>query len=277
MKSKAVIERFDSLTSYASVIGKRTPNTVFSVRSLASETGDKEFTLTASYDDSLALMMTGYKEGLKNLTASQGTRVSHTSHVAKNLPTTDVVGYIPHIPNAITGIPQSMISTKPTEQKAKVISILYDMGSNAGTDAIRFVAAGRKLLEVIMTLELQGYRVGLKILTSYCESKQNAFCIVQIKDHRQQSNPLKIAYPLLHPSFFRRQGLRWLETCPKVTDSGFGCGYGRVLRYQFKTVDERREYLRQQGVLEPGCFYTEFEEAEENTVDDLIKKMGIKK
>lgn len=277
MKPEVVIERFDSLTSYAYIIGKRTPNAVFSRHSLASETGCEEFTLTASYDDSLSLMMTGYKEGLKNLTASQGTRIAHTSRVAKNLPTTDVVGYIPHIPNAITGIPQSMISTKPTEQKAKVISILYAIGSSGGTDASRFIAAGRNLLEVIMTLELQGYRVGLKIITSYCVSSQNAFCIVQIKDHRQQSNPLKIAYPLLHPSFFRRQGFRWLETCPAVVDCDFRCGYGCVLRYKFKTVNERREYLRQQGMLEPGCFYTEFEEAEKNTVDDLIKKMGIKK
>ena len=277
MKS-VVIERFDSLTSYASVIAKRKPNTVFCSRSLASKTGDKDFTLTASYEDSLALMMTGYKkEGLKNLTVSQGARVTHTSHVTKNLPTTDVVGYIPHIPNAITGIPQSMISTKPTEQKAKVVSILYDMGSNAGTDAEHFVAAGRKLLEVIMTLELQGYRVGLKILTSFCEDSQKAFCIVKVKDHRQQINPLKVAYPLLHPSFFRRQGFRWLETSPAVTCSGFSCGYGHVLRYSFKTVSERREYLREQNVLEPGCFYTEFEEAYENTVDKLIKKMGIKK
>ena len=277
MKSKAIIERFDSLASYASVIGKRTPNTVFSGRSLASKTGSESFTLTASYDDSLALMMTGYKEGLKNLTASQGTRVAHASRVAKNLPATDVVGYIPHIPNAIIGIPQSMISTKPTEQKAKVISILYDMGSSCGTDAEQFVAAGRKLLEVIMTLELQGYRVGLKILTSFCETSQKAFCIVKVKDHRQQSNPLKIAYPLLHPSFFRRQGFRWLETCPAITDRGFSSGYGHVLKYEFQTVGERREYLRQQGVLELGCFYTEFEEADENSVEELIKKMGIQK
>lgn len=277
MKSKAVIERFDSLTSYANVIGKRNPNTVFGGRGLESETGSESFTLTASYDDSLSLMMSGYKEGLKNLTASKGTRVAHTSRVAKSLPTTDVVGYIPHIPNAITGIPQSMISTRPTEQKAKVISILYDKGSSARTDASRFVAAGRKLLEVIMTLELQGYRVGLNILTSFCEDSQKAFCIIRVKDHRQQSNPLKIAYPLLHPSFFRRQGFRWLETCPAVTDREFISGYGSVMSRFYKTVGERREYLRQQGVLEPGCFYTEFEEAEENTVDDLIKKMGIKK
>lgn len=281
MKPTVVIERFDSLTSYANIIGKRTPNAVFSSRSLSSETGSESFTLTASYDDSVALMLAGYREGLKNLTASQGTRVSHTSRITKNLPTTDVVGYIPHIPNAITGIPQSMISTRPTEQKAKVITILYNIVDAGCVDANRFVVAGRNLLSVIMMLELRGYRVGLKILLPFLAKsrKQVSFCIVQIKHHRQPINPLKIAYPLLHPSFLRRQGFKWLETCPNVTDKGYSENYGIVLRAlsDCSEINACRNYLRENNIMEDGCFYTEFKEVEESSADELIKKMGIKK
>lgn len=272
-----VIERFDSITDFVNVIGKRKPNTVFCSRSLSSESELEDFTLTKSYKESLGILMNGYKEGLDKLTTPSGTRVSHTSKVHKNLPTVGVVGYTPHIPNAITGVPQSMITSTPVEQKAKVVTILYDIGANGGTNAKRFIAAGRKLLEVIMMLELNGYRVGLKVLTSFCDGSQNAFCTVQIKRHSQPSNPLKIAYPLLHPSYFRRQGFKWLETCPEVTNKGFEYSYGHVLRHECKTIQDRREYLRKHSILEPGCFYTEFDEAENNTPEQLIEVMGIKK
>lgn len=281
MKTNNVIERFDSITEFVGVIGKRQPNTVFSGRELSSETGTSDFTLTESYDESISLLMNGYKEGLNKLTASTGSRISRTSKVHKNLPTTGVVGYTPHIPNAITGVPQSMITSKPVEQKAKVVTILYNIVDCGSTDANRFITAGRNLLEVIMRLELNGYRVGLKVIMSFCSrsNEQNAFCIVQIKHHRQPSNPLKIAYPLLHPSYFRRQGFRWLETCPGVTNNQFSGGYGRVFRALdgCSKIEDRRDYLRKHNMLEAGCFYTEFEEAEENSAERLIEVMGIKK
>lgn len=279
MSENIVIERFDSITDYVDVIGKRTPNRVFSCRGLASSDNSSDFTLTKSYDESLQLLMIGYKEGLEKLTASADKRIDHVQKVPKNIPTTSVVGYVPHVPNAITGIPQSMITSSSIEQKAKVITILYDFGSNSGTDANQFVTAGRNLLAAILTLELSGYRVGLKIMTSFCGDKQRSFSVVQVKHHRQPINPLKVSYPILHPSFFRRQGFRWLETCPDVTDNRYASGYGVSLRHASGcgTVEARREYLSKNGILEAGCFFTEFIEAEKNTPDKLIELMGINK
>lgn len=272
---KIIYEHFDSLGQYLDTIQVRKVNRVFSGHSLHSEDRDYSFTLTESYEEANELARTGYKEGLDKLKAANS-KARHTGSAQKALPVTSVVGFAPHVPNAITGVPCSMITTQKVEQKAKVISILYYMGGACHVNAKEFVEAGKNILNVIYTLELQGYRVALNVLTNFCESDERALCSVQIKHWRQPSNPLKISYPLIHPSFFRRHGFRWLETQPELTVRDFTCGYGRPLdNTEGRSVNDRRRWLKEQGILQDGWFYTERLEAKAHEADELIKLMGI--
>lgn len=272
---KIIYEHFDSLGRYLETIENRKPNRVFSGYSLHSKDRDRDFTLTDSYEEANELARVGYKEGLDKLKAANS-KTRHMGSAPKALPVTSVVGFAPHVPNAITGVPCSMITTQKVEQKAKVISILYYMGGACHVNAREFVEAGKNILNVIYSLELQGYRVALNVLTSFCEDNEYALCSVQVKHWRQPSNPLKISYPLIHPSFFRRHGFRWLETQPELTASGFTCGYGRPLEVvEGRNANDRRRWLREQGILQDGWFYTERDEARRNEADELIKAMGI--
>lgn len=280
-KGSFVIETFNGINEFLNVIGKRSPNVVFKNEELSSECGGASFTMTQNYAESEQLMATGYKDGLNNLKKGKGVKITHASNVRKNIPQTGVVGYAPHVPNAIAGIPQSMIFQRKIEQHAKVVTIVYDGGAHAEVDAERFVKAGRNLLDVVMMLELQGYRVRVDIQDAFCTNKEKAVCRITVKNHRQPINPLKISYLLLHPSFFRRQGFKWLETTPELTNCTFADGYGRPLYFQVKSggasTDEIREYLTERGLLESGTFFTNFYEAEKNSAEELVKLMGIKK
>lgn len=251
---KIIFEEFNGLNQYIDVISKRRLNNVFSSRSydLGSAKEDYSFTLTHSYDEACEIARIGYKNGLVGMKAAN-TKSRHTQTAPKLTPEVGIVGYTPHIPNAILGIPLSMINKKEIEQKAKVISILYYMGGHCGIDTSEFVEAGKNVLNVIHTLELQGYRVALNVLTNFCEPDERALCSVQIKNWRQPSNPLKIAYPLIHPSFFRRHGFRWLETQPELTSDEFIYGYGRPLdNIEGGNTDARRTWLKKQGILPTG-------------------------
>ena len=280
-KGSFVIETFNGVNEFLNVIGKRSPNVVFKGAELSSESGSQCFTMTKDYAESEQLMATGYKDGLNNLKKSKGVKITHASNVRKNIPQTGMVGYAPHVPNAIAGIPQSMISQRKIEQHAKVVTIVYDGSAHAGVDAERFVKAGRNLLDVVMMLELQGYRVRVDIQDAFCTNKEKAICRITVKNHRQPINPLKISYLLLHPSFFRRQGFKWLETVPELTNNTFVAGYGRPLYFQVNSdgasTDEIREYLKGRGLLEDGTFFTNFYEAEKHSAEELVKLMGIKK
>lgn len=272
---RIIYEHFDSLGRYLDTIQARRVNRVFSGCSLRSEDRDYNFTLTNSYEEANELARTGYKEGLDKLKAANS-KTRHVGSAPKALPVTSVVGFAPHVPNAITGVPCSMIATQKVEQKAKVISILYYMGGACHVNAKEFVEAGKNILNVIYTLELQGYRVALNVLTNFCEDSERALCSVQIKHWRQPSNPLKISYPLIHPSFFRRHGFRWLETQPELTVRDFTCGYGRPLEnVEGRNADARRRWLKEQGILQDGWFYTERAEAKAHEAEELIKVMGI--
>ncbi len=280
-KGSFIFETFNGVNEFLNVIGKRKPNMVFKHATLSSEHGDAEFTMTKDYAESEQLMAAGYKEGLNDLKKSKGAKITHTSNVRKNIPQTGVVGYAPHVPNAIAGIPQSMIAQRKIEQHAKVVTIVYDGGAHASVNAERFVKAGRHLLDVVMMLELQGYRVRVDIQDAFCTNKEKAICRIMVKTHRQPINPLKISYLLLHPSFFRRQGFKWLETTPELTNNTFVDGYGRPLYFQVNSdgasTDEIREYLKERGLLESGTFFTNFYEAEKNSAEELVRLMGIKK
>lgn len=277
-KNDLVIERFNGVNEFVKTIRTRKPNTVFAGKKQASKENDSVFTMTESYSESEEIMTKGYSEGLAELKASKGVKVQTASNLHKRIPQASVVGYAPHVPNAIAGIPQSMIGTRTIAMKSKVISIIYSGGGAANMETSDFVRAGRNLLDLVTMLELQGYRVGVEIMDDFCVSKQKGFVCVKVKEQRQPLNPLKLAYPLIHPSFFRRQGFRWLETCPNITDKSYYYGYGHPLYAECNyNTNKVREYLKKNGLLSDGVFYTNMYEARNNTAEELVKIMGIKK
>lgn len=272
-----VIERFNGVSDFAATISKRRPNKVFKGCDLSSDSDNSDFSLTKSYAEATELMTTGYKKGLEALQSSGGFKVGQSTNVHRRIPQAAIAGYAPHVPNAIAGIPQSMIATNTISQKSKTVTILYDGGASAYMDAEDFTNAGRVLMSLIIRLELQGYRVRLDILDAFCGSSEKALCLITVKEHRQPLNPLKISYLLLHPSFFRRHGFRWIETCPELSDFSLKHGYGRPLRHcnGDMSPDEIRKYLRDKNVLEKGTFYTSLYEALKSTPEELAQKMGI--
>jgi hypothetical protein len=265
-----VFEEFDSLIQYIDVIGKRKLNSVFSRSSLSSNRTRSDL---PTYEESVELAKNGYKEGLNKLISTDD-QFQHREKIPKSIPSTDFVGYAPHVANAIAGVPKSMISVQHIEQKAKVITIFYSAGDAGGSSVNNFITAGKNILNVINTLELRGYRVSVVVLHITFEG-QYAIRLVRIKHWRQPSNPLKLAFPLLHPSFQRRFGFRWLETHPDIEDTGFSCSYGTTFNRAYSTK-EQRDKLMEMGILKKGCFYTSLSEAMENDARKLINLMGIK-
>ncbi len=277
-KGKFRIEDFDGVARFIDVLN-RPVNNVFRSETLSSNTSDASFTGTKSYKESEDIMSRGYEDGLKDLKAKRG-QFQAASNDVKSVPRTSVVGYAPNVPNAIMGRPDTMISAERVKMKSKIVRIMYDCGADCGISTDRFVKAGRNIMDLVMMLELQGYRVQLDLCLCFCTSKEKALCRVKVKDYRQALNPLKISYPLIHPSFFRRQGFRWLETTPEISDCGFIRGYGRPLIYSnpvSENTEGCRKFMEQEGILPEGFFFTNFYEAEKYTGEDLAKRMKIKK
>lgn len=274
MAKKLIIEKFESITEYLDALENRPVNSVFSGSDLSSNTGDMSFCYSSSWEESVSLLRNGYEEGLIGLTSGEN-KFSRRYSGSKNIPTSGVVGYSPHVPNAISGVPNSMIFNRPIEQKVKVVTILYLVSVSCGVNTESMIKAGKKILNIILDLELQGYRVAVYTADSFCSNKEIGINMTMIKSHRHPVNPLKIAYPLVHPSFFRRQAFRWIETNPNITDTSISSGYGKPLKREIGDTNRIRNWMKEKGILPNGWFFTDYDEAVNLSVTELIKRMGI--
>lgn len=220
-------ERFDSIHQMLAALGSRSANTVFSGYSLSSETGDEDFTGTKSWNEAMGLIANGWPEPLDEIKRGVANHFKSREAVQKNRPQTGVVGYTPCVPNAIMGLPNSMIMTDKTPQKVKAVTIIFAVGVNCGTSATTIRRAGINVLNIVNDLELAGYRVKLNV-EFFAATEGSDFCSVQVtvKDWRQPLDLKKLCFPIANPSMFRRFGFRWLETVPTLTNRGYRSGYG---------------------------------------------------
>lgn len=281
MAVKILIEKFYSLTSYLNTIEKRPVNAIFRKHKTSNKndlsshkTSDSSWSGSESYEASCEIIRHGFREGFEKMTAEKADSKYRTNS-NRELPVNDVVGFAPHVPNAIAGVPHTMINKRSVSQPGqKVIDIMYLMTVNSGVLCDELVKAGVKVLSLVHSLELKGYRCSLWAGDTFCGDMQYCFNIVRIKHQRQQSNILKVSYPLSHPSWLRRQSFAWLETVPGLEED-ITFGYGCAFHHKIKSYTERVKFLREHGVLDNKTFYLDYAIVQNNSVEELAKLIGI--
>lgn len=225
MPLNIVKEHFKSIHEMLSVIESRPNNEVMSGHE-ESRTGSERFTGTKSYNEAKELFRHGYTEILPKIKTGVAANLKRTESRPRRTIENNVVGYAPNVPNAIMGLPNSMILTRTTPQKTKTVSIVVGITENCGTNAEEFIESGIAALGVVNTLELRGYRVNLKVAFYVAkESNDRAFGTVNVKDYREHLDLQKLCFPLANPSMFRRFGFKWLETIPGIKEH-WSFGYG---------------------------------------------------
>lgn len=273
-ENKFYLERFDSIEAYINALETRPKNAIFArVDHYASDAGTKDFTGTNSYKDSVELMRKGYSDGLKDLEEA-GFNVRASGRTSRTIPSSGPVGHSPIVANAILGLPNSMLTRKSTTIKNRIVSIWFDMTAAFNISTARIALAGCHVLQLVANLEAKGYRVELNMMTSSIGNRQIAGAVVKVKSERQPMNPLKIAYPMLHASYLRRQDFRWLETAPKLTDESMTEGYGKPF-YTYGSYETRVKELKRNGILPENAYYISHNEAYDNSASDLASLIGL--
>ena len=226
MKRNAQIERFENLTQMIRTIESRSNNPIFEGKN-ESKDPTYDFYRTRSYDEALNLLQNGWDEPLAEIKkgVAAGFKANGTS--TKTRPQTGIVGYAPCVPNALLGLPNSMISTERVQTKVKAVSLLFSMSVTGGVSQEKILKAGIVILNIINDLELAGYRVKLDV-EFFGAAQDNDVCSarVTVKEWRQPLDLKKLCFPISHPSMFRRFGFRWLETYPNLKNGGYRGGYG---------------------------------------------------
>lgn len=275
---KFVVEHFDSIEVFTKTIMQRKPNSVFKGKNLSSEKGTESFTGSRSLQQALDIMKNGYEEPLAKIKKTMlDVKAKSNTPVQKIRPTIGVVGFAPCVPNAIRGLPNSMISVDRVPMKSKVLTIMYSIGVNAATKTDEMIEAGTAVLKLINELELKGYRVRLNVefIGCYEGDREFASVTVNVKDWRQHIDLKKLAFPLVHPSALRRVAFRWLETVPNLSVEGFKWGYGKPKNND--GYDEAKDFYQKHGLCDEKTYYINVAMVQECDHDTrrMMEKCGI--
>lgn len=229
-----IFESFNSVADFINTLGSR-PTKEGWGHLTSQEKGDR-WTTTNDYEEATSLALYGDRKAsekvaksLKKIKAqSPCTEERATAKVRRT-----VAGSRPCVPAAIQGHPCSMYRRSIVKVSKPVVTVYYSISMHGGTSAETLVEAGAKVAQAIQTVERSGVRVNLYAGNTSCTSSQSIGCFVRIKDSAKDFDLLRMAYPIVNPSFFRRHWFRWAETKSELKTGEWQFGYGRPL--------ERRE------------------------------------
>mgnify|MGYP005802421583 CR=1 FL=1 len=193
----------------------------------ARERREPSFTGVQDYDEAIHLFRDGWRDGVDRLRKAIGQ--IQTSNIRAHVFKNDVQGFAPIVPHALLGLPQSMVSSAIVAKKTKTISILYDMTISCDNSPNVIVENGLKMLQVVVRLEQEGYRVELSALQSYADERSADCLMVKLKGANQFLDLKRIGFPVAHSAFFRVIGFDWYSRFPQ---GKYRSGYGSAFAYR---------------------------------------------
>lgn len=264
MKTKEIFKRYESLKAFNDYLNNGTQQPAFRDD---SHTGSESFTGTASYEEAEGRMMQGDSDLQKKIEEAgvYMTRLKVQKQVQRRQTYSSVAGALPNVPAYISGAPNSMIAQRLIKTKKKVLNIGYSMNANGGVEKERIINTSANIISALLCIEASGVRVNLHSLFCAKSGKNLIGLSLKIKDASRKIDTLRMAYPLAHSSFLRRQCFRWEEVTENVPKE-FSAGYGSPLESK-----EIAEFFSRNGMKFDKVL--SFTDVEHLSVEDIIKMM----
>ena len=218
--STIINERYNSIADFQKALERREVGYMYN-----RESTNVDFRGTKTHEEADKLLINGDTFTAKII---QGCNTQKKNNRITNTIKQDFCGFVPNVGAVVSGSPINMYNVKQTTYRnTKVLNIVYFIGASFDVDKEELAAAGAKLLNIINTLEAQGYRTNVfaarcivPIINEKVQNKSLLNLAVKIKDSGKHLNITKIAYPIAHPSFFRRHCFKWADTvCKNITSS----------------------------------------------------------
>ena len=282
-KKKVVYENFKNLDTLLSTMEKRPlRNEAFQDKeNIASQRieENRPWSGTTDYNEAMEIMRTGYKDPLEKMKKAI-LKIGQNEKANRPKLKNDFVGFVPHVPHTIMGLPMTMINKEKQAHKAKTLHLFYSISTASKVGPEDMVKGGINFISLVNSLEKQGYRVKIDIISSFATDRTLSSFSVNVKDYGQKLNLLKLTFPLVHPSMLRRIAFKWLETNLELKDKHFTMGYGTPLSHLMGyDTNKESNYLKDHGILKKeNTFYcTVYEAMKTKDIESLAKSIGITK
>ena len=238
---KVIFNKFNSVEEFSNWL-QVTPQTAKGKEFNASNKisrSSTEFAGTESFEVADGLMKFGDKENAGKIAATiRKIKAQGKGNTTRNNLYNSPCGFMPIVPKVLAGDPQNMLAIKKQRYKStKVINIAYNTTVGWQTSAEEIIETAAKVANVIASLEKNGYRVNLYAFSCGKGKRDTVYSLlVKIKDSGKYFDTLRIAYPLVNPSFLRRHILAYLE---RIKGYGLFEGYCGVITKD----NEAKKYL----------------------------------
>ena len=216
-----------------------------------------------SYEQARDLLKYGWDEKLNEI-QSKLERFTKAETGHKRTLKTSPVGFAPHVPNAIKGLPYSMIDQKMETKKTKVIDVAVDLGCSSSVSADEIINRAVEVVSKLSSLEASGFRVKISFLKSFNDeyNDRSYCCKIVLKNEYQPLDIKRMAFPLGHPAMLRRIMFDWYERLPEAEEIS---GYGHALAYLNKRYKE--------AVTKTLCNKNQYVIDFNTNLDDLFSKL----
>lgn len=256
-----VNERYNSIADFQKSLERKKIGKIYN----EEPEGFADFYGTETHKEADNLLINGDSFTAKTIDSCVSDRkFDRTTNTIKQ----DFCGFVPNVGAVVSGSPINMYNVKQTTYRStKVLNLIYFIGAHCAVKTKELTAAGAKLLNVINTLEAHGYRVNLfaarcviPIINGKRQSNSRLNLAIKIKDSGKHLNITKIAYPVAHPSFFRRHCFKWADrVCKNITDT-YSTRDPKILKAAADKICKGAKFVN---------FYTLSEESEE----DILKRV----
>lgn len=191
------------------------------------QAGSYSWERAESYEQARGYLENGYNENVERLV--KGVNALANGQATKTKRYADMVGYQPIVPNAVMGLPKSMMNHKKVKVKAKIITIAFDPGVMGSVKPESVLEYGCKFINWVQNLEAKGYRVRIEFMKSMAESagdKEQYILLIPLKSENQPLNIKRMSFALTHVAMQRYLVWDWAERLPGSKQMwGFGCSF----------------------------------------------------
>lgn len=190
-----------------------------------SNEGSKRFTGTENMAEANVMLTAGYPEGVKELkTVKAKPSRNGQMEIFRSFQ-----GFTPSVGDVVAGNPLNMLNARHSvKASCKVVDVVLGAAFYCKWSTDDIMKEAKKAVQAVMTAENNGYRVNLYVCFSlaYLGAKRdkNNICdiMVKIKGSNQKLDLLRVSYPVIHPSFFRRHVFAVMERLVELNE-GYGC------------------------------------------------------
>ena len=138
----------------------------------------------------------------------------------------DVKGVYPDVSRFMLGLPDNMVEEVFVRKQSKIIKIIYCPNAHCGTDSSEFLKALANIVKLVQTLEMNGYRVDLRVYHYFYDAhstRKTISFLLPVKDPDRALNLKRCMFAMGHTASFR---ILAFLLCSKDPETWYISAYG---------------------------------------------------